>query len=95
MSWTPLFQLSGNSPPIKNGNSTVNETGTTTITFSNAFADNNYTVSLTPYYSGNTKPIDRPQAYIVYDKSFTPNGFQVETLYASGFFWTAIYGSNS
>jgi len=91
-SWTPLFKIGGNSSSIKHGR----ETSTTTsvsITFSNAFPDANYTVSITPYSS--TISTDTPQAYIIYDATFTSAGFTVETSNATGFFWTAMYGSNS
>lgn len=95
MSWVPVFKLSGNSPPIKNGNvSGIISDGIATITFSNSFADTNYTVSITPYVSAST--ITPPQAYVIFDETyFTPSGFKVQTINASGFFWTAIYGSNS
>ena len=94
MEWVPVFKLSGNSPPIKNGNvSGIISDGIATITFSNSFADKNYTVSITPYVSAST--ITPPQSYIIYDETFTSSGFSVQTMHATGFFWTAIYGSNS
>lgn len=92
MSWTPLFKIGGNSPSIKNGRETTTNT-CASITFSNAFPDANYTVSITPYSSSMSADI--PQAYIIYDGTFTSSGFTVQTSNATGFFWTAIYGSNS
>ena len=92
MSWVPVFKLGENPYSIKNGRETI-ATTSTSITFSNAFPDANYTVSITPHSSAISA--DTPQAYIIYDETFTSSGFTVQTSNATGFFWTAIYGSNS
>jgi len=93
MSWTPLLQLTGNSPRIKNGIVSGITDGVTTITFSTSFSDSNYTVSITPYVDSAFTL--SPQACVIYDETFTSGGFRVQTVNANGFFWTAIYGSNS
>jgi hypothetical protein len=88
-----LFQIGGSSPPIKHGREILTQGTSASITFSNAFPDADYTVSITPYSSAVST--DTPRAYVIVDASFTGEGFTVETLHATGFFWTAIYGSNS
>jgi hypothetical protein len=93
MSWTQLIQVSGSSPPIKKGNITGISDGVTTITFSTSFSGTDYIVSITPLVDAVfTMP---PQACVIYDETFTSEGFQVQTVNANGFFWTAIYGSSS
>lgn len=94
MSWVPVLKLGGNSPSIKNGNiSSITSDGITLITFSKSFSDSNYTVSITPY--SDVVQSSSPQAYLLFDNTFTSTGFTVKTSNATGFFWTAMYGSNS
>ena len=94
MSWVPVFKVGGDSPSIKNGNvSSITSDGITIITFSNSFSDSNYTVCITPYMDALS--LTPPQAYVLFDSTFTSTGFTVQTSNATGFFWTAIYGSNS
>lgn len=93
MAWVPVFKLGETTPLIKHGRQVIDISSSATITFATEFPDANYTVSITPY--SDVVQTTSPQAYVLFNSTFTPEGFTVETSNAMGFFWTAIYGSNS
>jgi hypothetical protein len=92
MSWVPVFKVGETTPLLKHGRQEITSSSTI-VTFGTEFPDTSYTVSITPY--SNAIQTNTPHAYVLFDTTFTRGGFTVETSNATGFFWTAIYGSSS
>jgi hypothetical protein len=89
MSWIPILQLGGSTPPTKKGKIFFTSS-CTTVTFEEPFLDNNYTVLLTPFVNHRTSL--PPSAWVIYDSSFKAESFSIGANNVSGVFWMAIYG---
>ena len=89
MSWIPILQLGGSTPPTKKGKIFFTS-NCATVTFEESFLDNNYTVLLTPFINHPTSA--SPSAWVIYDSSFKAGSFCIGANNVSGVFWVAIYG---